>query len=404
MVSNHVCNHSNVPSRLGTFSFGTLSQAGPLLLGKAGFATEKSLTQSLRIAHLKKTSLRPLSILSGALGLALCLPAVAMNIQPVYESSITSAGNAVAIETVINAAAQDIGSLFSNPGTVIINFGVGTGNFLGETSSDPYTLSYADYTALLRGDAASHPNNTTLASAVANLAFGNDANGAKGIAASSADLRVGLGLSEAIPCCSGADGTITLNSTLLDWTTGNVPAFNGSNTIYDALGTAEHEIDEVLGAGGQGSTLNGIQQGVPGFSSFYGPLDLYRYSALHTPSFTTSASATSYFSVDGGRTSIEQFNQQSSGDYADFGPNKTCSNDPAAAGGPLGVVQDAFSCPNFSAYVTASSPEVKMLESIGYDPASVPEPSMLDCMLLGIIGLCGIAFVPRRWVSAPSIG
>jgi hypothetical protein len=354
----------------------------------------------------KRIALRLMPGIAAMVSLSVGLPALAVTIEPVYESSITSASNKVAIETVLNAATHDIGSLFSNPGTIVIDFGVGSGNFLGESSTAPYSLSYADYTSLLRADSAANPANTVLSSAIANLSTGNDANGAKPILATSADLRVALGLSEALPCCSGADGTIILNSSLLDWTIGAVPAFNGSNTIYDALGTAEHEIDEILGAGGQGSTLNGIQQGVAGYSGFYGTLDLYRYSALHTASFTTSSSAHSYFSVNGGATSIEQFNQNSAGDYADFGPNTTCPNDSAAAGGPAGVVQDAFSCPNLSASVTAASPEYTMLESLGYDPITnsdpspVPEPGLLDCALLAGLGLLGMASLPRRRVPS----
>jgi hypothetical protein len=348
---------------------------------------------------LKLSLVCPAQVLAGALALAYCLPAAAVTIHPVFEASITSASNAATIETVINAAAGDIGALFSNPGTVIINFGVGTGNFLGETSTSPYGLSYSDYTSLLAFDAAAHPTNTILSSAVANLSRGNDANGAKPIVATSAQLRVALGLSEALPCCSGADGTIMLNSALLDFTLGSVPIFNGHNTIYDALGTAEHEIDEVLGGGGQGSVLNGIADGIAVYRDYYGVLDLYRYAAAHTPSFTTSGSATSYLSVNGGVSAIVAFNQNSSGDYADFGPNTVCANDPAALGGPVGIVQDAFSCPNTNSSITLLSPEAKMLEAIGYDPvvSAVPEPGLLACSFIGVLGLFGVSRRSRRY-------
>jgi hypothetical protein len=259
-------------------------------------------------------------------------------------------------------------------------------------------LSYADYTSILAFDAATHPTNTILTSAVANLSKGNDANGAKPIIATSAQLRVALGLSEAVPCCSGADGTIMLNSALLDFTLGSVPVFNGHNTTYDALGTAEHEIDEILGGGGQGSTLNGIADGIAVYNNYYGVLDLYRYATPNVPSFTTSATATAYLSVNGGVSAIAAFNQNRSGDYADFGPTVVCPNDPAALGGPVGIVQAAFSCPNTNSSITTSSPEFKMLEAIGYDPvvSAVPEPGLLACSLVGVLGLFGASRRSRR--------
>ena len=116
------------------------------------------------------------------------------------------------------------------------------------------------------------------------------------------------------------DAVVTLSTTKpLDYTR-PTPAF--PPTEFDALGTIEHELNEVLGGGGQGSTLNHCLND-PFFCGKFGPLDLYRYSAPNTPSFTTSSSASSYFSVDGGVTSIVGFNQDSNSDFADFGPNVT---------------------------------------------------------------------------------
>jgi hypothetical protein len=113
------------------------------------------------------------------------------------------------------------------------------------------------------------------------------------------------------------------------------PASSGA---YDAIGGIEHELNEVLGGGGPGSRLNDCNVSSFLCGGAFGPLDLYRYSATGTPSFTIASTASSYFSVDGGATNIVDFNQLFGGDYADFAP-------PSGGGSPSGpgqLIQNAF--------------------------------------------------------------
>ena len=104
-----------------------------------------------------------------------------------------------------------------------------------------------------------------------------------------------------------------------------------------------HELDEVLGIGGQGSQLsntNAIYQtngSGPNPAEQVGPMDLYRYSAPGVRSFSLLETTTpySYFSIDGGNTVLSYFNQIELADFGDW------LSDPIPAGyGPQ--VQDAF--------------------------------------------------------------
>ena len=328
---------------------------------------------------------RSVAFLAGAfLALASVLPAHALTIQATFDSSIVNAPDAADIENTINFATNEISSLYSNPGTVTILFKYSSGSFLGESNSSFYFDTYATVTSELQANLSANPQNTVLATALNNLSSGNDPNGARDIEATSAAFRMGLNDNTATPCFDASgnfvngcdavfDGVITLSSTQPIDFTRPVPAYDGTNLQYDGVRVAEHEIDEVLGGGGSGSML-----GSPDQSTRYGLLDLYRYSAPGTPSYTGSGIATSYFSIDGGNTNIVGFNQNHNGDYGDWGPNSTpCAG--GGSGGP-GFVQDAFSCNNVQADVTTSSPEYVMLEAIGYDPVGAPPSGITwDC-------------------------
>src|SRR5579871_6840929 len=293
------------------------------------------------------------------------IPATALTIVTAFAPSIVNAPDASDIENAITTSANAISSLFSNPGTVSIYFEYAPGSFLGSSDSSYYYDSYSTIVSELTANATANPQDSVLASALANLANGNDSSGAKDILATSAFFREGLNDQTATPCFNSTgtfvsscnqtyDGVVTLSSSQpLDFTR-PVPAYNGSNQTYDAVRVIEHEIDEVLGGGGSGSTLGSSDS-----RRYYGILDLFRYSAPGVPSFTTLSSATSYFSFDGCKSSIAGFNQNSGGDYSDWS---------AASPSCPGRVQDAFSCNNAQADVTASSPEFQMLEAIGYDP------------------------------------
>ena len=111
-----------------------------------------------------------------------------------------------------------------------------------------------------------------------------------------------------------------------------------SPSKYDLQSAVAHEMDEVLGIGGDGSQLNSVLDGASDGS--VSPLDLFRYSSAGVRSYTTSSTVSSYFSINGGTTDLVHFNQLNDGaDYGDWGdgvtPGDGQPNVPAQ-------VQDAF--------------------------------------------------------------
>jgi hypothetical protein len=324
----------------------------------------------------------------------------AVVINDLFDSTITSASNASEIESAIGTASSTIGSMYSNNTQVNIYFEYIPGSFLGASESTIYSgFTTGNYNFLSSLNAAANPSNAYLAEGLAHIASGNGADPNTTMIATSADLRA-LGLNtpggfntsgQFVGAGGTVDAVIALSSSFgNDFNyTENIPAYNGSNLQYSAINTVEHEIDEVLGGGGAGSTLNAVFDGINEGGDI-GPLDRFRYAAPGVPSFTTSGSATSYFSLDGGVTNIVGFNQDHNGDYADFGPNtQACSA--GGFGGPMGHIQDAFTCNN-QPFIQfgRNSAEDAMLQSIGWDPsaAGVPETATWSMMLLGI-GLMG---------------
>jgi len=116
---------------------------------------------------------------------------------------------------------------------------------------------------------------------------------------------------------------------------------------FDALGTTEHEMDEVLGLGSHiNSGSNDLQ-----------PQDLFSWSSPGNRNISSTGSR--YFSIDNGNTDIVGFNQDPNGDFGDW------LSEPCPQANPF--VQNAFGCAGQFSDVTATSPEGINLDVIGYD-------------------------------------
>jgi hypothetical protein len=358
----------------------------------------------------------PVCLFAAMSGLMLSEPALAVKINPIFAptytgpdyglGSVVTLTNNAAAQASIEAAASQISGLFTNNVTVnILYYGVhgGADGFIGANVAGQTGYSYDEYTAALAADSAAHPGNINLATAVAHLGSGNGAGDPLAfVVPTTVGARV-LGLPYGDPqfdttgdfVDSGGtvDGVVFLNLDESLAYTRPLPGIS-SAIVYDAESAMEHETDEVFGVGGHGSTLNDLLQdpnfafdvsGIPG-ATLYGADDLYRYSN-GLPSYVVNPnvdfSQTAYFSIDGGATAVDFYNQEamSVGDAADWAPERLCAG--GGVGG-AGFVQDAFGCSNESPDVTFGSPEFVEFEAIGL---STPEPSSWALMLAGLFGL-----------------
>ena len=79
---------------------------------------------------------------------------------------------------------------------------------------------------------------------------------------------------------------------------------------YSLISVAQHEIDEVLGLGSD--------VGQTGFFSQPRAEDLYRFGHNSTTRNYTTSGDNAWFSINGGTTSLVQFNNSGNGDYGDW--------------------------------------------------------------------------------------
>jgi autotransporter-associated beta strand protein len=295
-----------------------------------------------------------------------------VTIIPAFDSTITGDPNAATIESTINTAISSIEADLANPVTVNITFGETTMG-LGQSNTHGGAAAYTSYLFTLQNNQTLSPDDNT---ALATLPPGpnNPVNGNANIA-STLPLFRALGFSGANPPPGQPDSTILFNSGLVN---NSRPGSNPNNVDLQSVIT--HEVNEVLGIGGPGSQLNAVLNGTS--SGAAGPLDLFRYSGSGARSFSTSTGVSSFFSIDGGNTNFEQFNQDGAeGDFADWGgviPNQKSTNNPAQ-------VQDAFAGPGITpAFEPNEGPnELAALDVVGWNltPAALALEARLPTTL-----------------------
>jgi hypothetical protein len=276
--------------------------------------------------------------------------------------------------------------LFTNSVTVNINFQFGNTS-LGASStyiSFPYNLvspSSGSVLQALQADSTANPGNTDLSAGINSLTSGKSSYVAPvgdGTISLTTALARTLGFN-AHPPSNNADSTITFSNAQTFEATG--VATPGA---YDLANVAEHELDEALGIGSVLNVINSNSNAsLP--NSDLTLEDEFRYSAQGVRCFTFSPSASCYFSYDGGATDVANFNQSQGVDFNDWNyANAGCPTSSA-------YVQNAYGCPDTVITLGASSPEIQVLQTLGYDLSpcyqSVPEPGTLLLLGTAVAGL-----------------
>jgi hypothetical protein len=269
------------------------------------------------------------------------------NIVPTFASNITKDKNAAKIEAAINAAISALEADFSTPLITSIKFQ--EGGALGSGDYFPVQESYSAWRTALIAHATDANQGSAIASSVPK-GPGNPVTGSQLIFLSPPNARA-LGFS--VPSLDlqpgGFDDVITLNTSICNLTRTSVDP-----NKYDLQSVAEHEIDEALGISSN-MDGSGLMNGDPPPADIM-PSDLFRYAKKGKRSFNTDADSVAYFSIDGGKTELAQFNQDASGDFGDWF---------SVDGNQVPQVQDAFST---AGAIPPLNVELTRLDVIGYTP------------------------------------
>jgi hypothetical protein len=311
--------------------------------------------------------------LAAALALGAGLSAADPTFTILYDPTVNfSAADKAQIQDAINFYTSTITSTFD----VTIAFGAQSGGG-ASTSTFSDTVAYSTfYSALV----AKSSGNATDTAAIASLGGPNANNPVTNSSNISLrpTLEVALGIgsqvSDTFSNCGGvtADACIQVGANVL----------NASGAPMGSLmGTVEHEVDEVLGTSSALRSANS-----PTLPADPSAADLFRYSASGVRGFAYNSSTdvpctgspTAYFSINSGVTNLNPYNNcNNGGDYGDWIFTDGLQ------------VQDAFGPDDVASALSLGSPEVTLLDAVGYNfgTAAVPEPSSLVLLLIGLAAI-----------------
>ncbi|HUI26666.1 MAG TPA: NF038122 family metalloprotease, partial [Candidatus Kryptonia bacterium] len=272
-----------------------------------------------------------------------------MNINLIFDSTVN--GAPAAFKTALTAVVQFLDTTFTNP--ITVNVDVGFGEIAGQSmgsgalgESETYYNSYS-YTQI-RTALAQNATSADQIAAVNTLPASDPTNGgnywvttanakALGLMAASSALDAYVGFGSAYPF-----------------------TYNNANGIaagtYDFFGVAAHELTEVLG--------RALFVGTDGIgANAYTPLDLFHYAANGVRDFVGSTPG--YFSLDGGKTNLDNFNTNPAGDFGDWAAS--AGHDSFLAFSPSGVID------------AVSQSDLRVMNVLGYNevPADATPPTLV---------------------------
>ena len=306
----------------------------------------------------------------------------ALQINAVYDSSVTSRSDFAQIKSAFGQAADAWSNVLSDNVTVNIRvswgsvggYVLGNGTLGGSLDALYGYFSYSQIKGWLSNDASTADDKT----ANKNLPLLSATAGNKFVLAGAQAKALGLLSSNN----NAFDGYIGFgNGVNYDYDRSN----GISPGAFDFVGLAEHEIDHVLGH------FSGIGDG------YATAFDLFRCA---NGASTFSNVAGSYFSIDGCKTNLATFNSTGSGDRDDWASSPTSKD-----------IQGAFLFPGVQ--YSISSADITALDVIGWGAkqtggftlslpqfgsvaravAAVPEPSTLTLLAVGALA---IGLVRRR--------
>jgi hypothetical protein len=321
------------------------------------------------------------------------LGTVLMVAGPVYANPIInvlfdptvafSAADKAEIQNAINFYTTNITSNF----TATIAFGAQTGGGVSTFSSSD-TVTYNNYYNAL---VANSSGNATDISAIASLGGGphtnNPVTGSPNVVMSTtlaALLGLGTQTSSSFSQCGGltANACIQISTGVL-----NI----GGTPLAGLFGNTQHAVDEVLG------TMSALPNGGGSLPSDPNAADLFRYTAPGVRSFALNTSTdvpctgtpTAYLSIDAGVTDLNPYNNcNNGGDYGDWNFVDGLQ------------VQDAFGPGTAASSLDLTSPEVRLLDAVGYNfvsaTTSVPEPASISLLGAGLAAMIPVFRKRRR--------
>ncbi|MBI1368350.1 MAG: PEP-CTERM sorting domain-containing protein [Planctomycetes bacterium] len=316
-----------------------------------------------------------------------------------------------------NAAAARWSNVFSDSVTINININFTTlgAGILGSTSSSHVTTNYTNFKNAMNADATSTDDASATASLQSGSSFkmllnytSNNPNGSGSATtyldndgdANNTTVYMTNANAKALGLLAANNPAVDASIAFSDQFTWDFDPTNGiTGGAYDFVGVATHEIGHVLGFI-SGVDILDTNSTSPNFFAdnvftYVDPLDMFRFSAASIAAGGagtidwTAGSASKYFSIDGGATSLTTF---STGQVHGDGRQASHWKDNLGIG-----IMDPTAAPG--ELLSISTLDLRAFDVMGWDLASVtvaaiplPEPAEL-----GVLGLACMLFIRRRW-------